>query len=166
MTTRKSENKPELLKVDIAKYRTYAWSTGRYLGRLYRESLENKRLVTNRCPSCRELLWPPAQVCGRCKVEAGEDWVVMSDKGTVWQYTYLVLPMWDPHYGDRLTNPYPTATIKLDNGVFLVHFLEEKDPEKLKSIKRVQAVWKEEGRLGGLADIRYFRSIDGQEEPK
>jgi len=44
--------------------------------------------------------------------------------------------------------------------VFLVHFLEEKDPEKLKKVKRVQAVWKEEERGRGLADILYFRSID------
>ena len=161
MTTEKTaEKKPEYIKVDIARPRAYRWSSGKYLGKLYKEALENKRLVANRCPKCKQLIWQPAAVCGRCNVEAGEDWVSMSDKGTVIQYTYLVFPLWDPHYGDRLANPYPTATIKLDEGVFLVHFLEEKDPEKLKKVKRVQAVWKEEGRGRGLADILYFRTID------
>ena len=159
MTTEKAAKKPEYIKVEIARPRAYRWSSGRYLGRLYKEAME-KKIVTNRCPKCKQLLWPPAAVCGRCNVAAGEDWVVMSDKGTVLQYTYLVFPLWDPHYGDRLASPYPTATIKLDDGVFLVHFLEEKDPEKLKKVKRVQAVWKEEGRGRGLADILYFRSID------
>ena len=162
MTTgEKAEKKPELIKVEIARPRTYKWSSGKYLGRVYKEALDNKKLVANRCPKCKELIWQPAAVCGRCNVEAGEDWVVMSDKGTVVQYTYLVFPLWDPHYGDRLANPYPTATIKLDDdGVFLVHFLEERDPEKLKNVKRVQAVWKEEGRGRGLGDILYFRTID------
>lgn len=157
MTT---EKKPEYIKVEIAKARAYRWSSGKYMGRLYKEAMENRRLVTNRCPKCKELLWPPQAFCGRCKVDAGEDWVEMSDKGTVIQYTYLVFPLWDPHYGEKWANPHPTATIKLDNGVFLVHHLEERDPEKLKTVKRVQAVWKEGDRGRGLADILYFRTID------
>jgi uncharacterized OB-fold protein len=157
MTT---EKKPEYIKVEIAKARAYRWSSGKYMGRLYKEAMENRKLVTNRCPKCKELLWPPQAFCGRCKVDAGEDWVEMSDKGTVIQYTYLVFPLWDPHYGEKWANPHPTATIKLDNGVFMVHHLEERDPEKLKTVKRVQAVWKEEDRGRGLADILYFRTID------
>jgi uncharacterized OB-fold protein len=150
----------ELIKVPYSVPRPYRWSTGKYIGRLYKETKENKKIVTNRCPKCKWLLWPPNAVCGRCKVDAGEEWVEVSDKGTVIQYTYLVVPMWDTHYGGKFANPYPTATIHLDGGVYLVHWLEEQDPEKLKSIKRVQAVWKEEGRQGGLADILYFRAIE------
>jgi uncharacterized OB-fold protein len=158
MTTEKKPSQ-EFIKIAYSQPRTYLWSSGRYLGRLYKEAMDNKKLVTNRCPKCKELIWPPSAVCGRCKVEAGEDWVEMSDKGTVIQYTYLVFPLWDPHYGEKWANPYPTATIKLDNGVYMVHHLEEKDPEKLKSVKRVQAVWKEEGQGRGLGDILYFRTI-------
>jgi len=131
------------------------------MGKLFKELRDNKKLVTNRCSTCKELLWPPRMACGKCKVKAGEDWVEMSDKGTVKQYTYLVYPLWDPHLGKRWTNPYPTATILLDGGVYLVHRLEEKDPEKLKAGMRVQAVWREEGRGLGLDnDILYFRTIE------
>jgi uncharacterized OB-fold protein len=52
------------------------------------------------------------------------------------------------------------ASIKLDNGCYIYHFLEEQDPEKLPKVKRVQAVWKEEGRGQGLGDILYFRAIE------
>ena len=76
------------------------------------------------------------------------------------QYTYLVYPLWDPHVGDRVVEDYPNATILLDGGVYLVHKLEEKDPEKLKAGMRVQAVWKEEERGQGLNDILYFRTIE------
>jgi len=154
------ESSQEYIHVPIARPRPYRWSTGKYLGKLYKEARDNKKLVTNRCPKCKELLWPPQMVCGRCKVKAGEDWVEMSDKGTVIQYTFLVVPMWDPHLGEKWANPYPTATILLDGGVYLMHRLEERDWEKLKVGMRVQAVWKEEGRGQGLDDILYFRAIE------
>lgn len=153
------EAKQELIRVNYSVPRPYRWATGKYIGKLYKEAKEKKKLVTNRCPKCKELMWPPIGFCGRCKVETGEDWVEMSDKGTVIQFTYLVVPMWDPHYGEKWANPHPTATIKLDEGVYLVNRLEERDPEKLKVGMRVQAVWKEEGRGTGLGDIQFFRTI-------
>lgn len=161
MATTASSQKPEYLSVSYDKPRVYRWSTGKYLGKLYKEAKENKRLVTNRCPKCKELLWPPQAVCGRCKVEAGEDWVVMSDKGTVIQYTYLVYPLWDPHYGEKIAEQYPIAVIHLDNGVYLIRHLEEKDTKKLKVGMRVQIVWHDDAQRGrGLNDIKYFRTIE------
>ena len=84
MAKKSSEKKePEYITIRIDAPRKYRWSTGRYIGRTYREAQENKKLVANRCVSCKEVLWPPVQVCGRCKVEAGEDWVELSQTGTV-----------------------------------------------------------------------------------
>jgi len=150
----------EYIHLTYSKPRHYRWSTGRYLGKAFKEAKDNKKLVTNRCPKCGEFFWPPEVVCGRCKIFTGDDWVEMSDKGTVLQYTYMVMPMWNPHMGERWANPYPLAIIKLDNGCHIYHFLEEQDPEKLPSIRRVQAVWKEEEERGqGMRDILYFRAI-------
>jgi uncharacterized OB-fold protein len=157
----KKQEKPEFITVRIDAPRQYRWSTGRYVGRTYREAKENKKLVANRCVSCKQVLWPPVQVCGRCKVEAGEDWVELSQKGTVMQYTVLVYPMWDPHYGEKFANPHPNAMILLDDGVYVRHFLEETDPEKIEVGMRVEAVWKEDDERGeGTADIKYFRTIE------
>jgi uncharacterized OB-fold protein len=152
---------PEYITVEIDMPRKYRWSTGKYMGRTYREAQENKKIVANRCVKCKEVLWPPMEVCGRCKVEAGEDWVELSQTGTVMQYTYLVYPMWDPHYGEKRANPHPNAMILLDGGVYIRHFLEETDADKLKVGMRVEAVWREDDERGeGTSDIQYFRTID------
>ena len=80
----------------------------------------------------------------------------------MYQYTYLVLPLWDPHYGEKYANPYPSAIILLDNGTFFRHRLEETDKEKLKDGMRVQAVWEEDcdKRGEGMGDILYWRTIE------
>lgn len=163
MTDKAASKKPQPIIIEIDQPRKYRWSTGKYIGRTYHEAKENKKLVANRCWKCKEVLWPPVEVCGRCKVEAGEDWVELPDTGTVMQYTYLVFPLWDPHYGEKFANPHPNAMILLDNGVYIRHFLEETDAEKLKVGMRVQAVWREdrEERGEGTADILYFRTIAG-----
>lgn len=155
------EPSQEYIHVAYTMSRPYRWSAGKYLSKLYREMRDSKKLVTNRCPKCKELLWPPQMVCGRCKVRAGDDWVELSDKGTVAGYTYLVYPLWDPHAGKRVGEDHPYATILLDDGMYMVSRLEEQDKEKLKVGMRVQAVWREEGRGRGLdEDILYFRTIE------
>jgi len=160
-SSQEGEKKPEYITVKIDVPRKYRWSTGKYIGRTYREAHENKKIVANRCVKCKEVLWPPMQVCGRCKVEAGEDRVELSQTGTVMQYTYLVYPLWDPHYGEKFANPYANAMILLDDGVYIRHFLEETDVNKLKVGMRVEAVWRGDGERGeGMADVKYFRTID------
>ena len=156
----------EYIFVNVATPRPYRWSTGRFMGRLYREAKDNKKLVTNRSPKCHDFLWPPAGFCGRCKVEAGDDWVELSDTGTALQYTLGVRAFWDPHEGREWVNPHPVATILLDTGIYIYHFLEETDPKKLKPGMRVRAVWKEKPDGEGLLDILYFRAIEEQEAKK
>jgi len=157
----KEGSEPEHIAIRIALPRRYNWSTGKYLGRFYTEAKENKKIVGNRCPKCKEIWLPPTLVCPKCKVEMGWDWVELPQTGTVYQYTYLVYPLWDPHYGERWANPYPSAIILLDNGVFFRHWLEETDKDKLRVGARVQAVWKEkyEERGQGPQDILYFKEI-------
>ena len=155
------ESKPEYIQVKFEMPRRYDWSTGKYLGHFYAEAKENKKIVGNRCPQCKEIWVPPTPVCPKCKVEMGWDLVELPQTGEVYQYTYLVMPLWDPHYGEKWANPYPSATILLDNGVFYRHRLEETDKDKLKVGTRVQAVWKEdyEERGMGPGDILYFKEI-------
>ncbi len=156
-----NEKRGEYYSVEFDLPRRYQWSTGKYLGKLFREALDNKKLVSNRCQKCKEILWPPSKMCGRCKVEAGDDWVELPQKGTVTQYTYLVFPLWDPHYGEKFANPYPLAMIELDDGTIIRHFLEETDTDKLEEGMRVEAVWREDGERGeGTNDIQYFRTIE------
>ena len=152
----------ELIQVTYTTPRPYKWAAGEYLSRLYRECRDNARWMTVRCEHCGEHTWPPVKVCGRCRKESGDNWEVISDKGTVVQFTYTNFPMWDPHLGRDNIEEHPFATIDIDDSVmFWVARLEEKDREKLKPGMRVQAVWREEGRGEGLDhDILYFRTIE------
>ncbi|MFO8101095.1 MAG: Zn-ribbon domain-containing OB-fold protein [Dehalococcoidia bacterium] len=153
---------PEYISVNIDMPRRYDWSTGKYLGKVYAEAKENKRLMGNICPKCKQVMWGPTVVCPKCKVETSWEWVELADRGTVVQYTYLVFPLWDPHYGERWANPYPSAIILLDDGVYQRHWLEERDPEKLKEGMRVEVTWKEnyDERGLGLQDVPFYRTIE------
>jgi uncharacterized OB-fold protein len=159
--TPKEEPKPEYIRIKFDLPRRYDWSTGKYLGHFYAEAKENKKIMGTRCPKCKEIYLPPTPVCPKCKVDMGWDWVELPQTGTVYQYTYLVFPLWDPHYGERWANPYASAIIELDNGFYYRHFLEEQDKEKLKEGMRVKAVWKEDynERGQGPGDILYFKEI-------
>lgn len=159
----KQPERPEYVRINFDLPRPYHWSTGRYLGKLYAEAKENKKLVANRCPKCKEIrIHAPTPVCPKCKVDTGWDWVELPQTGTIFQYTYQVYPLWDPHEGGKYSNPHPPAIILLDNGVYLRHRLEETDTKKLREGMRVQAVWEEdyEKRGQGFQDILYFRTIE------
>ncbi len=158
-----SETKAERIKIEYDLPRYYDWSTGPYTGKAFTEMKENKKIMSNRCPKCKEFLWEPMVTCGRCKVEANKELEEVPQTGTVVQYTYLVLPMWDPHFGKTWANPHPVGIILLDDcGIYHRGFLEETDPDKLKVGMRVKAVWVEdyEDRGEGTGDIKYFRTIE------
>src|SRR4030066_225266 len=123
-----SKEEPEYIRIKFDLPRHYDWSTGKYLGHFYAEAKENKKIVGTRCPKCKEILLPPTPVCGKCKVDMGWDWVELPQKGTVFQYTYLVFPLWDPHYGERWANPYASAIIELSRlapGPYCTMFLAD-----------------------------------------
>ena len=156
------EPSEEFITIDIARDLDYRWKVGRYLSRFNQEMRDNKRLVANRCPKCGMLYLPPQMVCGRCHVRAGEEFIELSDKGTVTQYSFVVQRLWDPVEGKWFEpSPYPGATILLDGGVYTMGRLEETDMEKIHRGMRVEAVWKEKKERGlGTHDILYWRTIE------
>jgi len=150
----------ELLTVDFHLVLPYRWAAGPYLSRFFREIRDNKRLLANRCGHCRRILLPPRVVCGQCRAPAGEDWVELSDKGTLRTFIKVVQPGWDPVEGRYRSEMYMVGEIELDGaeGALFDHFLEEQDPQNLLEGMRVQAVWREQ-RSGDLKDILHFKVI-------
>ncbi len=150
----------EFIGVNIVSDIPYDWAMGPYSGRLFREMRDNKKLIGIRCPGCKRILFPlPEAVCGWCNTKVADDWVELRDTGTVVQYTVAGMPVFDNRTGRLKGAERPLANVKLDDGPYIMHWLEEKDPEKLKLGMRVQAVWKEQGRGRGYEDILYFRTI-------
>lgn len=151
----------EFISVNYPRGLNYTWKVGRYLGRFYQEMRDNKRFMANRCPQCNELMFPPHKVCARCRVEASDELIELKQEGTVQLYNPAVMRLWNPRTGQYFEDPYPSATILLDDGIYMGHRLEEQKLENIKKGMRVKAVWKEnkEERGNGFADVLFFRTI-------
>ena len=155
--------KEEFIGVEILSKIPYNWSMGPYSGSLFIEMKENKKIWGIRCPKCKKLLFPPEAMCGYCFTEVKDDWEEIGDEGTVMQFTKAGMPIFDNRTGKFAFSERPLANIQFDKGPYIMHWLEEKDMEKLHLGMRVKAVWREQGRGRGYEDIMYFRIIEEKE---
>ena len=130
------------------------YSAGAVGSRFLIEMRDNKRIMGMRCSKCNIVYVPPRSTCPDCFAELNE-WVEVSDKGTVVTYTVAhqpspVLPT-EP--------PVVYGIIQLDGAdTGFVHMLGEVKPEELKIGMKVKAVFKEE-RTASILDIKYFRPL-------
>ena len=130
------------------------YSAGAVGSRFLIEMRDNKRIMGMRCPTCNIVYVPPRSTCPDCFAEINE-WVEVSDKGTVVTYTIAqqtspVLPV-EP--------PVIYGIIQLDGaGTGFVHMLDEVKSEELKIGMKVKAVFKEE-RTASILDIKYFKPL-------
>lgn len=132
----------------------FEYSYGEHYDRFYREMRDNKRIMATRCTHCGGVLLPPRPYCGACYAPTDE-WVELSDEGTLMTYTGVHLPF----VGQPTDPPYVYAFIMLDGAdVQFPHLLGEVEPEDIRVGMRVKAVWSEE-RKGTLHDIKYFRPL-------
>jgi hypothetical protein len=84
-----------------------------------------------------------------------QEWVELSDEGTLLTFTVVYLPF----IGQPTEPPYVYAFIMLDGAdVQFPHILSEVEPEDVKVGMRLKAKWAEE-RKGTLHDIEYFRPV-------
>lgn len=152
----------ELLEIILPVDLRYKWGAGFHLGTFLR-GLKEGKIVANRCPQCGRLQLPPTNACGRCHIDMGEQWVELSHQGSVFNYSFVVDPIFDPGIADLREVPYTIAAIILEGGpdVAFFHRLEENDPDKIRAGMRVEAVFKPpQEREGTIEDIIHFRTID------
>lgn len=145
----------------------YKESAGLRVSKFFHVLKEEGKILALRCPECRRVIFSPRPVCGFCRVSVGEkeeDWIELSDTGTI---TSVVLPTErevDRATGKIIGEANPCAFIRLDGGTewtVIVHYLERLDMDKIKRGMRVKAVWKpREKRRGRMSDIAYFRIIE------
>ena len=144
----------------------FAESAGLYLSKFFTAIKDEDKILANRCHRCERVIFPPRVVCGFCRVrieDIDENWLELSDRGTVVSYSLVVEREVDRATGKIVGDPYACAFIRLDGGdqwSIIAHFLEERDLAKLPNVKRVQAVWRpKEERRARMSDIKYFRTI-------
>lgn len=158
----------ELLRIETILRLPFKDDAGIYLSRLLTSMRDHGKIIANRCPKCHRVFLPPNIICGWCKIEIEdkpENWLEISDKGTVLTYFVIKEREVDRVTGKFIGVPNPNAQIRLDGGddqTYVNHVLEEMDETKLRVGMRVQAVWKpKEQRRGRISDILHFRTIEG-----
>ena len=130
------------------------YSAGAVGSRFLIELRDNKRIMGIRCPTCNRVYVPARSVCKDCFAQLNE-WVEVSDKGTLLTYTICH----QPNRVQPMEPPLIYGIIQLDgadNG--FVHMLGGVDPEQLRIGMRVQAVFKEK-REASILDIKYFKPL-------
>lgn len=131
-----------------------AYDVGIVDSRFFEELRDNKKIMGIRCPKCNCVYVPPRMNCKKCFSEL-QDWVEVSDKGTLLTYTVI----YEPGVHQPMELPYALGIIALDGAdTGLMHCLGEVDFGQLKVGMRVQAVFKEQ-RQGNILDIKYFKPL-------
>lgn len=144
----------QVTEVDGELRLSYRYSYGEHYERFYREMRDNRRIMGIRCSRCGAVLLPPRPYCGFC-FEPAEEWVEVSDEGTLVTYTVA----YPPSAGQPAEPPRTYAFIMLDGAdVQFPHLLGEVSAGDIEVGMRVKAVWAED-RKGTLHDIEYFRPL-------
>jgi uncharacterized OB-fold protein len=141
-------------------------SAGKYISIFLTKIRDEGKIVANKCPVCHRIVLPPRIVCAYDKVEIEdkpENWVELSDKGTVTDCVGIDEREVDTITGEFVGTPNPILFVRLDGGdewTILGHIAEEMDVSKYPRGARVQAVWKpQQERQGKTSDIKFFRLI-------
>lgn len=155
-----AEQRKEYIKITSGDMeQPFEWSAGRYGSKFLVELRDNKRLLGIKCSKCGTVYATPRQVCRTCFVEMNE-WVPISDKGTVVTFTVLSFGFIDPDTGVQRPVPYTCVFVRPDGAdTGIAHFLDETDVSKIKIGMRVRAVF-EDKRKGSLLDIKHFTKIE------
>jgi uncharacterized OB-fold protein len=132
----------------------YTYAAGPVRSRFLLELKENRKIMGTRCPSCNRVYVPAKPTCISCLGELDE-WVEVSDKGTVLSYTEVA----QPELSHQVQGPFIYGIIQLDGAdTGLTHFLGEVDHEDLRVGMRVEAVF-QDLREGNILDIKYFKPL-------
>lgn len=141
-------------------------SAGLRLSKFFVTLRDEAKILALKCPECQRVIFPPRPVCGFCRITVGEreqDWLTLSDTGTVASFLVPTEREVDRVTGWIVGQPNPCAFIRLDGGdnwTILPHYLEMIDIDKIRKEMRVGAVWKPRNeRRGRMSDIAYFRII-------
>src|SRR4051812_25946274 len=120
---------------------------------LFYRSLEEGRLVGQRCPRCGKVYIPPRSACPADGTPTAEE-VELPDTGTVTTFCIVNVPF----LGQRITPPYVSAYILLDGAdIAFLHLILDIAAEEVRMGMRVKAVWKPEDEWGTtIENISHF----------
>lgn len=148
------ENVEPLIATERPRIWRYSYSAGPVRSKFLLELRDNKRIMGTRCPVCNRVYVPARPTCEKCLSDL-EEWVEVSNKGTLLSYT--IVSQAEPIYPQE--PPFAYGVILLDGAdTGIVHLLGEVDFKDIAIGMPVQAVF-EERRKGHILDIKYFKPV-------
>jgi uncharacterized OB-fold protein len=139
----------------------YTYAAGR-ASRRFLEGIVNRRILGQRCSSCKRVYVPARGSCPRCAVPTDES-VEVSHKGTVTTFCIVRIP------SENLSvdPPFACAHVLLDGAdIPMMHVLSGGPLEDVRMGMRVKAHWVPDEELGRtLLSIQYFEPIDEPDTP-
>ncbi len=120
---------------------------------LFYKSLEQGKLVGQRCPTCEKVYIPPRSACPADGTPTAEE-VELSETGTVTTFCIVNVPF----LGQRITPPYVSAYVLLDGAdIAFLHLILDCPAEDVHMGMRVKAVWKPREEWGTtIENISHF----------
>ena len=127
----------------------FSYAAGAAASRFLVELRDHRRIMGNRCPSCKKVLVPARSFCAACWQDTGE-WTEVGPEGALVTWTTVHLPL--PHLPPP---PVTLGLVRLDGAdTDLLHRIDG-DARRLKRGMRLHPVWVE-ARSGSLLDIECF----------
>ncbi len=130
----------------------FSYSAGPVRSKFLLSLRDRQKILGTKCSGCGRVYVPARSTCPQC-FENLEEWVEVSDEGTLETYTIVYKP--EPFH--TTDTPFAFGIVRLDGahtGIF--HRLGEIDFEKIRIGMRMRAVFSEELR-GDIRDIKYFK---------
>lgn len=155
----KGKREQELLSIKRMVEAPYNYNAGYYVSKYLQELKDNMRIVGVRCPKCKRVYVPPRVVCRHC-FQKTDEFLPVSDRGTIMAFTVTSVPYTNPNTGEPKELPFTAAYIRLDGtDSCILHCLDERDEKRIRTGMRVQAVFSENRTGDHFTDIKHFRII-------
>ena len=131
---------------------------GLYMDKFY-DSFEQKKIVANKCPQCGEVFVPPRKICGICniKLPLDENWVQLSDTGTLVNYTRTQYKVTDRRA--RKSKGFTTlGMVKIDGSNSAIVYPLEVEFDDIEIGMKMKIKWVEKPK-GEPSDIEGFVKV-------
>lgn len=138
----------------------YRWKTERFMDR-YVAGFRDRKILGIKCPNCGTIYSPPTNLCVKChtelRLDAEEDWVTLSQGGTVISYTVAYTGVAPGGLRDLPEEERAIYVLVLLDGVdtHLLSELKGSSEDEVRVGMRVRAAWADETH-GELRDLSHF----------
>jgi uncharacterized OB-fold protein len=134
----------------------FSFWVGLYMDKFY-DSLENKKIIGNKCSECGKVFVPPRKICGQCNqtIPLDNNWVNLPNTGTLLNYTITPYRVSD-RTARKTKKSQIIGMVNIDGSdTAITYRLLKIEPEEVKIGMKMNIEWEEKPK-GNPSDIKGF----------